>query len=157
MRYHDDRVAFFELSHQVLDLQGGSRIERAGRFVKQQDFWLDRQGSGDAKALLLAAGQVERVVLKTVFDLRPECGVLEAADHNLIQLAASPGTMDARPVGDVVVDRHRERVGLLKNHADLLAQQRHIDCRVVDVFAVDQHFAADANALDQIIHPVERF
>ena len=63
--------------------------------------------------------------------------------------------MGARAVGDVVIDRHRERVGLLEHHAHALAQQVYVAV-VVDVLAVQTDVARDLAALNQIVHAVER-
>jgi hypothetical protein len=52
--------------------------------------------------------------------------------------------VDARAVGDVVVDRFRERVGLLEHHADAGAQLHRVDARVVDILAVERDVALDA-------------
>jgi hypothetical protein len=52
--------------------------------------------------------------------------------------------VDARAVGDVLVDRLRERVRLLEHHADAGAQFHDVDRLVVDVLAVERDVAADA-------------
>ena len=62
---------------------------------------------------------------------------------------------DPRAVGDVVVDRLRERVGLLEHHADVRADGDGVDGLRVDVLAVVEHLTLDAGAGDEVVHPVE--
>ena len=45
--------------------------------------------------------------------------------------------VDARAIGDVVVDRLRERVRLLEHHADPRAQLHHVERPAVDSLAVE--------------------
>ena len=64
----------------------------------------------------------------------------------------------ARAVGDVVVNAHRERVRLLKHHADLPAQLVHVrradrKCRSLPIF----HLPGDFHIRHQVVHAVERF
>jgi hypothetical protein len=63
--------------------------------------------------------------------------------------------VDARPVGDVLVDRLRERVGLLEHHADAGAQLHHVDRLVVDVLPVEADVALGPADLDGVVHPVD--
>ena len=53
----DDGVAAAQLVDQFLDPRGGDRVERRAGLVHQDHFGIDRDGAGDAQALLLAAGQ----------------------------------------------------------------------------------------------------
>ena len=60
----DDRDALLvEILHQVHDLVRGLRIERARRFIGQQDAGAVGQGASDGDALLLAAGELHRPVV----------------------------------------------------------------------------------------------
>jgi hypothetical protein len=64
--------------------------------------------------------------------------------------------LDAETVGDVLVDGFGERVRLLEDHADALAQLDDVHARVVDVDPVDPDLAGgDARAVDQVVHAVE--
>ena len=59
---------------------------------------LDRDGPGDAQALLLAAGEAGARLVKPVLHLFPQAGALEAGLDDLVELG--PGTreaVDARP------------------------------------------------------------
>ena len=52
----------------------------------------------------------------------------------------------ARAEGDVVVDRLRERVRLLEDHADPAAHLDRVDVGRVQVLAVVEHVALDRRA-----------
>ena len=56
---------------------------------------------------------------------------------------------------DVVVDRHRERRGLLEHHADPGAQRIQVDAGVDDVLAVHHHLAGGALSRIQVVHAVQ--
>ena len=68
VRDHDDRLAVLavERLQQVEDLVAGLAIEVAGRLVAQQQRRVGDDRAGDADALLLAAGELPRVVLRAV-------------------------------------------------------------------------------------------
>ena len=64
--------------------------------------------------------------------------------------------MGAWSEGDVIIDAHRERIGLLEHHAHALAQESGIHI-TVNIHAVQQDFTVDFAALYQIIHAVDGF
>src|ERR1700712_4234696 len=66
-----DGEIMLQLVDQFLDLQGADGIERAGRFVQQDDLRPHCDRARDAKALLLAAGQPHGGCLQPVLDLVP--------------------------------------------------------------------------------------
>ena len=72
----DDGLAQFALQAQHFGLQlvADHRVDRAERFVHQQDRWVGGQRPGDADALLLTTGQLRRVA---VGQLRVESDPLE--------------------------------------------------------------------------------
>src|SRR6266849_2241789 len=60
---HDhDRVALLEFMDQFFDFGRGDGIQGRARLIHQHHLGLDRNGAGDAQALMLAAGQRKRVV-----------------------------------------------------------------------------------------------
>ncbi len=67
--------------------------------------------------------------------------------------AAEAGDLGAE--GDVVVDRLRERVRLLEDHADAPPDLDRIDAEVVQVHAVVEDLPLDAGRVHQVVHPVE--
>ena len=68
VRDHDDRLAVLavERLQQVEDLVARLAIEVAGRLVAEQQRRVGDDGAGDADALLLAARELPRVVLRAV-------------------------------------------------------------------------------------------
>ena len=156
MRHHDHRVLALELAHEILDLGGGDGVERAGGLVHQQHFRAHRQRARDAQALLLAAGEPERVLLQTILHLVPDGGVAQALFHDGVQILALLDAVRARAERHVVVHAHREGVGLLKHHAYATAQAVHVD-GAVRILAVQRDLALDAAALHEVVHAVEAF
>src|SRR5690242_5957959 len=67
-----DAVVALQLGDQLLDPLCRDRIERRRGFVEQQDLGADCNGTGDAKPLLLAAGQAEAALQQLVLDLVPQ-------------------------------------------------------------------------------------
>ena len=63
--------------------------------------------------------------------------------------------VDARAVGDVLVDRLRERIRLLENHADAGAQFDDVDRRIVDILLIERDLAGDAADVDRVVHAVQ--
>ena len=115
--------SLFEFLDQLLDPGGGDRIERRSRLVQQQHLRLQRDRARDAQALLLAAGEAERALARACPSLRPTARP-GAAPVRRDRPCSAPRQLFvvADAVGDVVVDRHRERHRLLEHHADLAAQ-----------------------------------
>src|SRR6266849_11112667 len=66
-----DGVVLRQFLDQFLDLGGGNRIERRAWLVEQDHLVPHRHGAGDAKPLLLAAGQAEAAGVQLVLDLVP--------------------------------------------------------------------------------------
>jgi hypothetical protein len=96
------------------------------------------------RPLLLAAREVERRAVEPVAHLVPEGGLVEAPLDDLAERDGVLHAVDPWAEGDVVVDRLRERVALLEDHADAPAEQHGIDVGCVDVRAVERHLAVDA-------------
>src|SRR5699024_5724679 len=70
--HDDDRELLLELVDQVLDGQGRNRVEGGAGLVHEQDLGLDRDGAGDAQALLLTAGEAAARLVQPVLDLFPQ-------------------------------------------------------------------------------------
>ena len=151
---HDhDRVRLLQRMHQILDARGCDRVERRGRLVHQDHVGLDGERAGDAQALLLAARERQRASLQPVLDLVPERGPLQRAVHTLVEVAAHPER--ARPVRDVVVDRLRERVRALEDHADPLSHLDRVDSAAVEVESVVEDRSRDLRPGDDVVHAVQ--
>ena len=151
----DDGVLLLELHRQLLDLAGRNRVKRGGRLVHQQDVRADRKRSRDAETLLLSAGKSQSRQGETVLDLVPDGRALERLLDDLVKLGLVPDAVGSRSVGDVVVNAHRERIGLLEHHADVLAEVVDVNLGIVDVLAAVADLALDAGAGDKIVHSVE--
>ena len=148
-----ERVLLLQLVHQVLDRLGRDRVERRGRLVEQDDVGLDGDRAGDAEPLLLAAGEAERRPLEPVLDLVPDRGAPERLLDAVVEVVLH--AEDAQAVGDVVVDRLRERVRALEDHADPAAHLDRVDAGAVEVGAVVEELAVDPRARDEVVHPVQ--
>ena len=108
----------------------------------------------DAEALLLPAREAERVVLEPVLHLVPERGLANRALDALVEVRSfMPSTRGTE--GDVVVDRLRERVRLLEDHADPPSHLDRIDRGRVEVLAVVEHASSTTAPGNEVVHPVE--
>ena len=96
-------------------------VESAERLVEQQDFRAVRQGAGDGRSLLHAAGELFRPM------------VLEAAQADLVDIAIDNlpffllgNAAFAQAEGDVFADRQpgKQRIGL-EHHAAIRPRPRH--------------------------------
>src|SRR5690606_551749 len=113
-------------------------------------------GAGDAKALLLAAGKAGAGLGETILHFLEQAGAAQRGNDDFVQFGLAVGEpVDARAIGDVLIDRLGERVRLLEHHADPGPQFDHVDALVVDILAVERDLAGDAAALDGVVHAVE--
>ena len=62
--------------------------------------------------------------------------------------------MDPGAVGDIIIDAHWKRIGLLKHHSHLFTQQGGIYLRIIDIFIVKKHRSLDLYIGNQIVHTV---
>ena len=155
MRDDDDRILILQLLRQILDFARRDGVERARRFVHEDDLRLDGEGARDAEALLLPARKTERGLLQTVFEFVPDSRLPQGALDDFVQLRLFADAVGLGAVGDVVVHAHGEGVGLLEHHAHPLAQDVDIHL-AVQVLAADEHFARDLAVGNEIVHAVER-
>ena len=83
-------------------------------------------------------------------------GALQRLLDGLVEFGARRGeAVNARTVGDVLVDRLRKRIRLLEHHADPRAQLDDVHCRRVDVRTVELDLAGDARGRDRVVHAVQ--
>lgn len=128
--------------HALLDVFFRSRIDGARRLIEDQDRRLGYRRSRDIKKLSLALAQVRAVALKNgVIALwKPHdkgmgrCHLRRLND--LLVCGIKPS------VADILHDRSRKQVGVLKNHGDVAAQL--VPLNMADINAVD----GDGPALD---------
>ena len=110
-------------------------------------------GAGDAETLLLATGEGHPRFLELVLDLVPQGGLDQGLLHQIVVVALEAG--DPRPVHDVLIDALRERVWLLKDHADPAPNLYRVHFLPVEVHPVVLDPALDPGGLDQVVHPIE--
>ena len=55
--------ATVDILQQFQNRTRSGRVQRAGGFVAEQDFWIARQRTGDGHALLLPAGEIRRIAI----------------------------------------------------------------------------------------------
>ena len=118
-----------------LDRVACGLVERRGGLVEEQDPGVERERSRQHDALLLADRELGGVA---VLERRVEAGQLEAA----ARVEAVAG--EARPVGDVVVDRAVDQRRELGNEADLAAERQGV--ALADVLALVDDRARSGSA-----------
>src|SRR5256885_3299015 len=150
-----DGVVLRQLLDQFLDLRGRDRIERRAWLVEQNHLGPHRHGAGNAKPLLLAAGQAEAAGAQLVLDLVPQRAAAQRLFHTAIHLGFRDLLVEPDAERDVFVDRHRKRRRLLEHHADARAQQVEIESGVEDVGLVKHQLPGGALPWIEIVHPVE--
>jgi hypothetical protein len=142
---------------QLLDLGGGDRIERGAGLVHQDDLGIDGDRPGDAQPLLLPARQGGAAFGEPVLDLLPKPRPLQRLlDDRVELLPPRRQPVDPGAVGDVLVDRLGERVGLLEHHPDPGAQLNDVHAARIDVVAVQLDLPRDPGVRDGVVHPVQR-
>ena len=61
MRHQDHRLTgLAEICDHIEHLSGHLRIKRGGRFIHQEELWIDRERSGDGDSLALTAAELRR-------------------------------------------------------------------------------------------------
>ena len=128
--------------HALLDVLFRSRIDRARRFIEDQDRCLGYRRSRDIKKLSLALAQVRAIALNNgVIALwKPHdkgmgrCHLRRLNDLLIGSIQSS--------VADILHDRPRKQMGVLKHHGDMAAQL--VPLNMTDINAVD----GDGPALD---------
>jgi hypothetical protein len=153
----DDAEVLAQFIDKLLDARGGDRVERRTGLVHQDHFRIDGNGPGDAQTLLLAAGQAGARMVEAILHFLEQAGLLQARHHDLLEIGLVLGEpMDLRPVGDILIYRFGERIGLLEHHADAGAQLHNVKGLVIDVATVDLDIAGDPAGRDGVVHPVDR-
>ena len=121
--------------HALLDVLFRSRIDGARRFIEDQDRCPGYRCSRDIKKLSLALTQIRAVALKNgVIALwKPHDKGMGRCHlrclNDLLVCGIKPS------VADILHDRSRKQVGILKNHGDMAAQL--VPLNMADINAVD--------------------
>ena len=128
-----------QLAHDVEDLVDHLRVERGGGLVEEHDLGLHRERPGDRDALLLAAGELRRVLARLLGDAH----ALEQLHGQLLRLLAVHLAHADRAQRDVLEHGQvREEVERLEDHADLAADGGDVADVVGQLDAVDDDVAA---------------
>ncbi len=152
---HGQVVLLGELADDVQDLADEFRVEGRGGLVEQHDLGAHGQRPGDADALLLAAGELCRELVRLVLEPDQRQQLLRPLARLLLRQLEHGGWR----LGDVAHHRHvREQVELLKHHAEqrapvaqVLLRGRH---QLAVAVLVPQRLAVDGD--DAAIDALER-
>ncbi len=118
VRDDDNRTAGLDGVDAVLDLLRGDGVQRGGGLVQEDDGRILQEHACDGNALLLAAGEVCRLVLELLgkrHDLVVDVRLLGSLHHLLVR-----GVRLA--VEDVLLDGAVEDMVLLEHQANIVAQ-----------------------------------
>src|SRR5439155_2536722 len=97
----------------------------------------------------------EPALPELVLDFVPECRTAQRRFDTVVECGSGQPLIKPDAEGDVVVDRHRKRRRLLKDHADLRAQKVEIQSRRKDIFTVYQNLAGRALTGVELVDPVQ--
>ena len=114
-----------QLAHQIENLRLQGDIERGGRLVRDQEFWIASERHRDHHTLAHAAGKLVRVFVDALFG-RGDVHAAQQLDRARPRLAPRAAAMAQDSLDDLVADRkariersHR----LLKDHRQAIAAQ----------------------------------
>src|SRR5581483_9655812 len=154
--YDHDGIIGPQLVDEILDARGGDRVERRTRLIHQDHFRFDRNRARDAQPLLLSTRQTSAGRPQAILHLVPQARALQARADDVIEIGATSGkAMDARPVGDVLVNGLRKRVGFLEHHADACTDLHDILTFVMDVHPVERDRPGHTSARDRVVHAIQ--
>jgi hypothetical protein len=139
VRDEDERGAApaVHLDHEVEDVLAVARVEVAGRLVGQKDRGLVGEGAGDGHALLLAARELRRVMVRAV-------GEVDVFEELPPAFARPADARDLQRREDVFERRHRrDEMERLEDEAELAAAQggQSVLAHRGDLLAVDEDAA----------------
>src|SRR6202790_4772106 len=155
MRDDGDGVVLRQFLDQFLDLGGRDRIERRARLVEQDHFGPHRHGAGDAKPLLLAAGQAQARGVELVLDLVPQRAAAQRRFHPAVHFGFRYLLVEPDAERDVLINRHRKRRRLLEHHADARAQETQVELGIGDVGGIQHQLTGGALPRIEVVHAVE--
>lgn len=146
---HESGPFCHQTVHALLDMLFRSRIDGARRFIKDQDRRLGYRRSRDIKKLSLALAQVRAIALKNgVIALwKPHDKGMGRCHLRRLNDLFIGGIQSS--VADILHDRPRKQMGVLKHHGNVAAQLVPPD--MADINAVD----GDGPALD-IVKTVDK-
>ena len=93
--------------------------------------------------------------MQLVLDLSPQRGLAQCPLHTLVHVRGVETLEQLHAKGNVVVDGHGKRRGLLEHHAHLGADQRHVLPAGQQIFTIEQNLPRRALLGVELIHAVE--
>src|SRR4051812_8440561 len=121
--HHHGHALGRQAAHDVEHLADELRVQCRGRLVEQHQLRFHRQRAGDRHPLLLAAGELVRVVVHAVAQAHSAQQFLPAGTGLALVDALDPH----RRLGHVLQGGHvREEVEALEHHADVPSLSRHL-------------------------------
>ena len=138
-----DAALLLQILEQIDDLRLHRNVQRAHRFVADDQLRLDRQRAGDADALALPAAEFMRIPLRVN---RVEADRLQQFGDAFLPRGFAVGQfVDVQRLADDLLDRHariERAVGVLENHLELAPPRaQHRAAHPRDVLAVEQNAA----------------
>ena len=140
MRHNDHcRSALSQPFDRIFHFANHRGIQSAGRFIKQDDFRIHNQCTGDRNSLFLPAGQLirhpHRMLIQPDFLQCVQCMFSGCLFINLkyIQLRYNQVIQN----GHIV-----EQVKTLKDHTDFTPQARHVITRRSNLFLIEKDLSA---------------
>src|SRR5688572_11263820 len=128
-----------QLDHHLQHFLDHFRIERGGRLVEQHDLGVHAQRARDRDALLLAAGQLARILVRLLWNLH----ALEVVHRHLFRFLLRHLAYPDRRQGQVLDDGQvREQVEVLEHHPDFAAHLVDLLQVMRQLGAVDYDLAA---------------
>ena len=95
-------------------------------------------------------------LVQAILYLVPDGSASKRFLNDFIELRLVSGkAMNARTIGDIVIDRLRKRVRFLEDHPYFGAKLDRVDLWRVDVFAVKRDLTLDPANVDRVVHPVQ--
>ena len=147
MRDHDDRAPRRDATNIFVDDRLAVRVQRAGRFVEDQDARIDDQRARDGEPLLLSAREVGRTLVNVSLVTARQAldeffGAGETAGvDDLVEGRVRLGG------GDVLADRAAEQEVFLQHDAKAAAQMLEVVFAHVDAVDLDQSLIVGVQAL----------
>ena len=116
VRHEHQGVINGQLQHELLYRVRGDGVQGGAGLVEQQHLRVHCQAPGDRQPLLLPTRQLASGLGQLALDLVPQPSSRQTIVDKAVEVLRS--SLESRTIGNVVEDRLREDIRLLKHHAD---------------------------------------
>ena len=157
MSYYNYSILFFQIYYKVFNLRRRYRVKSACRLIHKKNIGFNCQGTSYTKPLLLSSRKSEGRFFQPVFRFIPYSRASQRPFNYIIKLCLVSYTMRSGTIGNIVVNAHRKRIGLLEYHSYFPSQFIHICCCRENVFILVSYVTFDDYPGYQVVHPVESF